>query len=161
MNTLELVALSHLPRTPPWDRPTASDWADILASFPIFEGVANRRLRKLARKASTAEFAPGESIIYAGEHGDALYVILGGHATAISKRTARALRTGDYFGELAVIDGRPRSATVVATSELHVMKLPSRSLLNLAHRDPALTLTMLKNLTRQLRHLETHGAHAA
>jgi CRP-like cAMP-binding protein len=160
MNGMELAALSQLHGTPRRE-PRTNDWANVLAGFPIFAGVRKRRLRKLTRNATTAEFAPGETIIHAGERSDALYVILGGHATAVSKHAARTLHTGDYFGELALIDGHPRSATVFATSEAHVMKLPSRSLLNLARREPALTLTMLKNLTRQLRHLETHRAQMA
>ena len=70
-------------------------------------------------------------------------------------------RTGDYFGELALIDGRPRPATVVATNHVHVMKLPSPSVLKLARQHPAITLTLLANLTTRLRRLEAEGAHAA
>jgi CRP-like cAMP-binding protein len=147
----------------PWDddRPSAADWARVLARFPIFAGVGKRRLRKLARNARTAEFAPGETIVYPGERRDVLYVILGGKANAISRRWRRTLRTGDYFGELTLIDGRPRSETVVARGEVHVMELPSRAVLSLARRQPALTLTLLENLTTQVRHLETEEARAA
>src|SRR5262249_42670010 len=162
MNNLEpvaLIAAHELPRH--WDQPTAGDWATVLAGFPLFTGVSKRRLRKLARNARLAEFAPGETIILAGDGDDVLFVILGGEAAAISRPAARALQTGDYFGEVALIDGRPRSATVVATGAVHVMELPARSVLKLAHEHPAITLKMLKNLATQLRHLETQTARAA
>ena len=162
MNNLEYLALSHtreLPRR--WDRPTAADWADVLATFPLFAGVGKRRLRKLTRNATLAEFAPGETIIFAGDRSNSLYVILGGEAKEVTKPAGRAFRNGDYFGEVAAINGRARSATVLARSDVHLMKIPSHSVRTLAKRHPAFTLTMLKNLTTQLRRLETQDARAA
>jgi CRP/FNR family transcriptional regulator, cyclic AMP receptor protein len=162
MNNLELLALMHahdLPRR--WGQATPGDWANVLATFPLFTGVSKRRLRKLARNATLAEFAPGETIIFAGDADDLLYIILSGHAKTRSRGDGRVLRAGDYFGEVALIDGRLRSATVVAMSHSHVMKLPSRSVLKLARQHPAITLTMLENLTTRLRRLEAEGARAA
>ena len=153
-----MTDLAYLAR---WDRATAGDWAKVLAEFPLFKGVSKRRLRKLARNATLAEFAPGEPILLAGDRGDLLHVILGGEAKSMSQRARRVLRTGDYFGELGLIDGRAHSATVVALSDVHVMKLPSRSVLNLARRHPAIPLTMLRDLTSRLSRLEAQGARAA
>jgi CRP/FNR family transcriptional regulator, cyclic AMP receptor protein len=64
----------------------------------------------------------------------------------------------DYFGELAVLDGAPRSATVVATQQLQVMRLTSQSFLRLAQHDPRISLTMLRNLGAQFRRLEAQAA---
>jgi CRP-like cAMP-binding protein len=61
---------------------------------------------------------------------------------------------GDYFGELGVLDGVPRSATVVATGELHVMRIPQEPFLRLAERDPGISLRMLGRLGSQIRRLE-------
>ena len=161
MNSLEALALMHvraLPRR--WDQPAPGDWADVLATFPLFAGIGKRRLRKLARSATLAEFAPGETIFFAGDRGDSLCIILGGEAKTI-KPADRRFRTGDYFGELAVISGRPRSATVVAASDVHLMKLPACRVLKLARRHSAIPLTMLKSLTTRLRQLEAEGTRAA
>jgi CRP-like cAMP-binding protein len=162
MYNLELLALvqaRELRRR--GDRPNLGDWADVLARFPLFTGVSKRRLRKLARSATHAEFAPGETIILAGDRDDLLYVVLAGHVKTTSRGDRRVLGAGQYFGEVAVIDDRPRSATVLALTYVHVMKLPSRAVLKLARRHPGITLTMLRDLTTRLRRLEAEGARAA
>ena len=162
MNDLRLIALMHANGVGRhWDRPTTWDWAGVLATFPLFAGASNRRLRNLARKATLAEFTPGETIISAGDTDEVLYVILSGRTKATAPGVRRVLGTGDYFGEMALIDGRPRSATVVALSDVHVMRLPSRSILKLARRHPAMTLALLRDLTTRLRQLEAQGAQAA
>jgi CRP-like cAMP-binding protein len=106
-----------------WNRASDRDWADVLAGIPIFSSVGKRKLRKVAQEAQFAEFAPGDSVVLTGAPGDSFYVILGGEANVVGKPGARTLGTGDYFGELALLDGGPRSATVVAASDLHVMRL--------------------------------------
>jgi CRP/FNR family transcriptional regulator, cyclic AMP receptor protein len=141
-----------------WDHPSAGDWAQVLSTFSLFSGINKRRLRKLVRHAKVAEFAPGETVIERDAPAGSLYVILSGTAKARGKPAARTLGSGDYFGELSLVAGEPRSATVVATHELHVMKLPRRSFLRLAQRDPAIWLTMLRNLGVQFRRLETQAA---
>lgn len=114
-----------------WERPSAADWAKVLATFPLFATVGKRRLRKLAGKARFEEFAAGDTIPSRGGSSDAVYVILGGAANTREPR-ARALGIGDCFGELALIDGTSRSTTVIATQELHVMRLPRQSVVRLA-----------------------------
>ena len=141
-----------------WDHPSTRDWAEVLATFSLFSGISKRRLRKLVRHATLAEFGPGETVVMRNAPADSLYVILGGAAKARGKPAARVLRTGDYFGELPLFDGAPRSATVVATQELHVMRLPRRSFLRLAQHDPGISLRMLRNLGAQFRRLETQAA---
>jgi CRP/FNR family transcriptional regulator, cyclic AMP receptor protein len=129
-----------------------------LTSFPLFAEVSKRRLRKLARHATRATFAPGETIISDVDYGNHLYVILSGAVEAISRPAARTLRAGDYFGELSLIDGRPRLATVVALTDVELLELPSRSVLKLAREHPAFTLRIFKDLVPRLRQLEAEGA---
>jgi CRP/FNR family cyclic AMP-dependent transcriptional regulator len=138
-----------------WDQPSTDDWAQVLATFSLFSGISKRRLRKLVRHATITEFAPGDTVVEKDAPADSLYVILGGTAKARGKPAARTLRTGDYFGELGLLNGAARSATVVATRELHVMSLPRQSFLRLASHHPAISLTMLRNLGAQFRQLET------
>ena len=152
LDALALMQLRVLPRR--LDRPTAGDWADVLADVRLFKGVSNRRLRKLARDATFAEFAPGEMIISPVDPGNYLYIILSGTVEAFSRPAAGTLRAGDYFGELALIDGRLRSGTVIARSDVHVMKLPSRSIRKLAREHSTFSLAVIRDLAPRLRRLE-------
>jgi signal-transduction protein with cAMP-binding, CBS, and nucleotidyltransferase domain len=113
-----------------WDRPSTADWARVLETFPLFSGISKRRLRKLVRKATFAEFAAGDTINAGESDSDSLYLILGGAATARDP-AARALSVGDYFGEAALSERTSRSTRVVATQELHVMRLQRQSVLEL------------------------------
>ena len=84
--------------------------------------------------------------------------LLAGGSADRTGHAPRPLRIGDYFGELGLLDGVPRSATVVATGELHVMKIPRQSFLRLAQRYPAIPLEMVSKLGSQIRRLETQPA---
>jgi CRP/FNR family transcriptional regulator, cyclic AMP receptor protein len=129
-----------------------------LTSFPLFAELSERRLRKLARHATRAALAPGETIISDVDYGSHLYVILSGAVETVSRPAARTLRAGDYFGELSLIDGRPRLATVVALTDVELLKLPSRSVLKLAREHSAFTLRIFKDLVPRLHQLDAQGA---
>src|SRR6476661_1847890 len=129
-----------------------------LGTLPLFAGVSERSLWKLVREATRADFAPGETIISAVEYGSHLYVILSGTVEVSSRPAARTLRAGDYFGELSLIDGRPRMATVVALTGVELLELPSRPVLKLAREHPGFTLRIFRDLTPRLRQLEAEGA---
>jgi hypothetical protein len=162
MNSLEGLALLRLHEAMrSWDRPSVDDWTQVLADVPLFSGVSKRRLRKLVRGATFAEIAAGQMVISNGGNFDFLYIILGGAARELRTRAGRELGVGDYFGESALIEGGARSAMVVATRELHVMRLPPRSVVRLAQQVSAITLTMLRTLSTQLRPVETQVVPAA
>ena len=135
-----------------WTRPSAKDWADVLARLPLFARCSKRHLRKVAGLAEIAEFEQGDMVVQAGEPGDAFYLVLSGRAKVLGK--PRMLRVGDYFGEMALLDGEPRSATVTAASELQAMKLPRRPFLKLLEQEPRLAIAMLTELSARVRRLE-------
>jgi CRP/FNR family transcriptional regulator, cyclic AMP receptor protein len=158
MNGLEGLALIRPPDTiQRWDRANIEDWTQVLASFPLFSAVSKRHLRKLVRSAKLAEIGAGETVISKSERSDSLFVILGGAAKVMRRPAPRELGIGDYFGEMALIEGAPRSATVVATEDLHVMRLPAKSVLRLVRQHPEITLAMLRNLSTQLRRVEAQA----
>src|SRR5262245_45977418 len=66
-----------------------ADWADVFATFPAFSGIAKRRLRKLVRHATLAEYAPSDIVIQKGDPGHSLHVILAGSAMALGKTASR------------------------------------------------------------------------
>jgi CRP-like cAMP-binding protein len=116
-------------------------------------------LRELVKLGRFSEYAPGEVVIAAGQPADFLYVILSGEAKVLARRGG--LRVGDYFGELALLDSEPRSATVVAAGQLHVIKFPRRVLREIVERDPEIALGMMTVLAKRVRRLERAGSPVA
>jgi CRP/FNR family cyclic AMP-dependent transcriptional regulator len=137
-----------------WDRPTAGDRARVLSGLPLFAGVSERQLTKIAQLAHVAEHKTGEVLIREGEPGDAFYVILAGRARVLGRPRARLLKTGDYFGEMSLIDGAPRSATIAAAEELQTMRLPEEPFRELLAQEPSLMLAMLRELADRVRRLQ-------
>jgi CRP/FNR family cyclic AMP-dependent transcriptional regulator len=141
-----------------WNKASERDWADVLAKLPLFEGVGKRDLRKLAGEAEFAEFAPGDTVVATGAPADYFYVILGGEAKASAKPAARTLNTGDYFGEMALLDGEPRSASVLASTDLHVMRVPRQAFEDAIARHPSLARRFLNELGGRVRELERQAS---
>ena len=134
-----------------FDEPSDRDWAEVLAEVPLFAKVGKRKLRRVAQEAQFAEYAPGESVVWTGAPADSFFVILSGEAEVRGKAGARPLTTGDYFGELALLGDGTRSATVAATTNLHVMRVPQPTferLLSEAGVSQELTAEMGERLRR-------------
>jgi CRP/FNR family transcriptional regulator, cyclic AMP receptor protein len=143
-----------------WNKASDRDWADVLAAMPLFEGIGKRDLGRLARDAEFAEFGPGDTVVATGAPSGHFYVILSGEAAASSRPAARRMTTGDYFGEMGLFDSEPRSASVVAATELHVMRLPRRAFDEMLERHPGVArafLTELGGRVRELEHQATRG----
>ena len=99
-------------------------------------------------------FEPGEIVIRAGEPADAFYVIVRGRAGVAGKHLSRTLREGDYFGELALVDDGPRSATVIAVDELRTIEVPKAAFLKFLEREPRLARRVMASLAKRVRALE-------
>ena len=135
-----------------WDRPTQRDWRDVMAALPLFSGVPKRHIGALAKLAWRVDHAPGEVIVQAGDRGNSMYLMLEGRARVVGK--SRVLRPGDFFGEMALIDGGPRSATIIATSQVRVMMVQRRAFLKVLKQNPQIGLAIMETLAQRLRGLE-------
>jgi CRP/FNR family cyclic AMP-dependent transcriptional regulator len=135
-----------------WDRPTQRDWADILGALPLFSGLRKRQRRALAKLAKVIDFAPNEAIVRAGERGDSFYLVLEGKARV--SKGSRTLGAGDFFGEMALLDGGERSTTITATTPVRVMRLPRRGFLKAIDQDPKIALAVMASLADRVRRLE-------
>jgi CRP/FNR family cyclic AMP-dependent transcriptional regulator len=135
-----------------WDRPTEGDWADVLDALPLFAGLRKRQLRGIAKSAKVVDYASAEPIVQAGEPGDSFYLLLEGRARVAGK--SRTLKPGDFFGEMALVDGGPRSATITATSPVRAMKLPRKAFLKALKQDPQMGLVIMETLAGRVRRLE-------
>src|SRR5919198_3503704 len=144
-----------------WNKASADDWADVLAGMALFEGIGKRDLRRIARAAEFAEFAPGDHVVSTGDPSHFFFVILSGEATVTAKPAARRLATGDYFGEIGLLGDAPRSATVVASTDLHVMRLPRSAFVEVVERHPTIVRRFASELGGRVRELEHQAARRA
>jgi len=116
-------------------------------------------LRVLAPGAKTRVFAPGEIIFSAGDAGDGCYLVTSGRvqiSAPIGPGESRVLATigpGDFFGEMAVIDDAPRSATAMAEVFTRARFIERRKLLTLLRRRPGVALRLIREFSARVRHL--------
>ena len=126
--------------------------ADQLADVALFSRCTRRERATVARHMETATLAEGTTLIEGGEEGDALFVILDGAATVRRKGVdVASVGPGSWFGELALLDGEPRSATVVATAPTKVAVLGVRLFRTLLREFPDMTSAILAGLASDLR----------
>jgi CRP-like cAMP-binding protein len=129
------------------------DWEPVLAELPLFRGLPRRHLRRIP--ARMQRFADGTAIVRAGAPGNAFYVLLEGKARVEPPggRTV-TLKPGDSFGELALLDGAPRSADVTAVGEVLALAVSRNGFSKLLRDEPQVALTLLRTLAGRLRDAE-------
>jgi CRP-like cAMP-binding protein len=135
-------------------------WAEVLTKVPLFVGVSARHVRKIAALGSAVSFNPKTRIVSAGDPGDAFYVLLLGRAEVQRGRGRPKIEIGPgaYFGEMALLDGAPRSATVVAKSETICLMLDRKRFEKVLKDEPAVAYALLRTLASRLRELDASAA---
>lgn len=104
------------------------------------------------------EYADGEVICRQGDPGESMYVIQAGRVLVLREEggrevVMRELTVGDLFGEMAIFDRQPRSATVRAKGTTRVLTLDKRAFLRGVHEDPSLAYRILQAMSRRVRSL--------
>jgi CRP-like cAMP-binding protein len=126
-----------------------------LKSVPLFEGLSDKELNAVASASRPVEHKAGHEIVEEGGGSVGFHLILEGQATVSQgTRTIRTLGPGDYFGEISVIDGKPRSATVTTDSPVRTLSLPAWKFQPLLDENPALTRKILVGLCETIRAAE-------
>jgi CRP-like cAMP-binding protein len=127
---------------------------------PLFTGISDESMTRLASVAGVQEFEDGQFIVRQGQVGTGLYVILRGAVRVIRGSTELArLAETDFFGELAVIDQQPRLASVQADGEVVCLALASWDLLQLVESDSALALNLIRGLASRIRATDEQHRH--
>ena len=137
---------------------TTEEKSAALARLPLFEGISGSSLDRLASAAGEQQFEAGDFIVRQGQVGTGLYVLLEGEAVVVRGTIELArIRPGEFFGELAVIDQRPRAASVRAVAPTRCLAIASWDLLRLLGEDSALALNMIRGLVTRIREFgESH-----
>ncbi len=126
----------------------------VLETVGLFQGFERSELERLVGRGHVIDFARGATLFREEEHGGGLYVVLTGSVRitkAVPDRADEAMAVapaGDFFGEMALIDDQPRSATAVAAADCRVFFLKKEDFLDLTYADPALGSKVLWALCR-------------
>jgi CRP/FNR family cyclic AMP-dependent transcriptional regulator len=127
---------------------------DILEKLPILHGLKRARLSELALAGTVREYQPGDVVVEAGEYADSVHVVIAGQAGVNGRPQAATLGPGDYFGEMALLDGGVRSATVFAVRNLRTLEVPRRAFITLLKQEPGIALVLTAELSWRVRRLE-------
>jgi CRP-like cAMP-binding protein len=125
-----------------------------LQSIPFFAGLEREELEGILRVGQPASFESGEVIVERGDVGDAMYVVLRGTAQVEVGGRYHDLKPGDFFGEMAVIAGRKRMATVRAAEPVDALRISAEDFRAFVLQQPAVALTMLRSLVDRLREVQ-------
>jgi CRP/FNR family cyclic AMP-dependent transcriptional regulator len=134
-----------------------SDFAVLLKMSPLFAGLGEDALRGLAGLCSRRHFAAGETLFQKGDRGDALYGIRRGQirietGTATGQRlTLNILGAGDVFGEIALLDGGPRTADATAAEPSELFVLRREDVLAYLEREPRVAVRLIELLCQRIR----------
>jgi CRP-like cAMP-binding protein len=142
----------------------AEQAASLLGRTPMFAGLDQTELLGLGACARRRIYQKGEHIFHQGDPGDAVFVLVGGRVKVVfasqegDEMILATLQPPDVFGELALIDGGPRSASIQTLEPTTVLTLTRATLLDLMSRQPAVTDVVLCSLGRLVRRMIAQAA---
>lgn len=131
--------------------------AELLRQVPLLSGLSEPELERIAQVAIPRAFPKGAVVFHEGDDSDACYVIRRGEIRVTRQHpdgraiTLATLGEGEIVGELAMLDGEERSATVEALDDIELLALSSKDMRGLLARNPAITAKLVVALTRRVR----------
>jgi CRP/FNR family cyclic AMP-dependent transcriptional regulator len=149
-------AAPHFAREVTMARTAQVSTSDVLEQVPLLSGLSNRDRNRLAKSMKELTFPAGKQIVVEGKRGVGFFIIVDGNAAVtIGGREIRMLGPGDYFGEMALVHGEERSATVTADSELRCLTMTSWVFKGFVADHPNVAWELVQTLARRLRQSET------
>ena len=131
------------------------DRTELLRQVPLFAGLERKELEHLANSMKDRVFAEGQEVTTEGEHGVGFFVIQDGEASVSVRGEQRTiLRRGEYFGEIALIAGSDRTATVTALTELRCLGMTFWEFRPIVESNGKIAWTLLQSLAKQLHAIE-------
>src|SRR5215211_7890453 len=130
---------------------------DLLSRVPLFSELSGSELERISRVSVARTFPAGVWVFHEGDHSDACYLVRRGDLRVTREHPdgrAIALATlgpGDIFGELAMLDGEARSASVETLSDSELLALPAADVRRLLADHPGISVKLIAALTRRLR----------
>ena len=126
--------------------------SEVLRSVPLFQGMTDRAIEAIGAIATEANYPTGHVLVREGEPGDSFIVILDGSAEVTQGgRGIRVLGGGDFLGEISLIDGQPRTATVTSTTPISALVIDREGFGRLMDEFAVVRLDLVTALTQRLR----------
>ena len=143
----------------PQKRLRKEDKVELLARLPLFETCTRKELGDIASIMSEAERPAGTVLTREGQAGGLMFVLLEGRADVLATGSAKQkvighLKDGDVVGELSLIDGRARSATVVASTPVHLLQLVADDFQVLVQKSSKFRKALLQALSIRVREMD-------
>jgi CRP/FNR family transcriptional regulator, cyclic AMP receptor protein len=135
---------------------TREDVIPTLEKMPLFRDVSGRELRDVAARFDDATYLAGHGVLTEGMTGPEFFIILDGTASVlIDDQVVATLGPGDFFGEVAALDGGPRTASVRAETQLRTVTLPVNGLRQFLLDHPVVAINLLPEIVRRFRNVTT------
>lgn len=131
---------------------------EFLATVPLFSALTDDELTTVVRAAEELDVAGGEELVTEGRIGRDFFLILDGEA--VVRRNGRKVATlgpGNWFGELSLIDNEPRSATVVAVTDMKLLVLGQAEFGGLLETVPSMAAKLLRGIALRLRQADARA----
>ncbi len=123
-----------------------------LKEVSLFKNISSERLAKIATIAKEVEYLKGDRIINEGDEGDSLFIIVEGSVSILKgKEIIAKLTSRDFFGEMAILDSEPRSASVIADSDIVCLKISREDFTEILIDEHEIMLAIIRSLVHRLR----------
>ncbi len=123
-----------------------------LKEVSLFKNISSERLSRIATIAREVEFSRHDRIITEGDEGDSLFIIVEGKVKIVKGKDVIAeLGPKDFFGEMAILDSEPRSASVIAESDIICLKISREDFTEILIDEHEIMLSIIKSLVHRLR----------
>ncbi len=127
----------------------------VLAAVPLFEGLSKKQLKQVAGLAEVVNYMEGHSVVREGDVGDSFFVALAGQAKVqVNGRTVHRVLPGDHFGEISLLDGGERTATVTTETPMTMLMVSRTNFLTLLEKDPEMAVALMESLARMIRRVD-------
>ena len=125
-----------------------------LERAPLFAGLDRGHLEDVLAVGRRVSFQSGQAIVERGDPGDAMYILVGGAAEVDVGGRFHRLERGDFFGEMAVLAGKRREATVRAVEPIEALRIRADGLQTFLLENPKVAVAMLRSLVERLREVQ-------
>lgn len=133
---------------------SSTRYAELAKRVPLFRGISPDDVEKIIAKGMTMDVKKGDAIFYQGTVGNQMYIVLGGSVGLFDgKKHLATLRPGDMFGEMALINSEPRSATATAAEDARLFVLSETTFQKLMTKKAAIRilLNIIGTMSKRLR----------